>query len=164
MWNNAKDKLSGVTAEQVRELFDYDPEEGRLRWKVARQKINKGDVAGYKSKSDGYWYVGFDYHEFLAHRIIWLWVTGEWPKCQIDHWDRNRSNNKWVNLREATNSQNGRNSSAHRNSSTGVRGIDIRRGKYRVRIHFDGEEIVIGRYMSLKVAKIARKRAEQRYW
>src|ERR1700722_9588092 len=50
MWNNAKDKFLG----RVRELFTYDDEDGYLRWRVARQKVNVGDIAGYVSTSDGY--------------------------------------------------------------------------------------------------------------
>lgn len=164
MWNNAKDIRSGVTAEEVRELFTYEPESGCLRWKVKRQKINVGDVAGYISTSDGYRYVGFNYNEFLAHRIIWLWVTGKWPACQVDHVDRNRQNNKWTNLREATNGQNARNSGPQKNSRTGIRGVDIRRGKYRVRINVDGKEIVVGRFLDLQDAINARKSAEKEYW
>ncbi len=166
MWNNAKDKRSGVTANQVRKLFTYDSDEGHLRWAVSRQKINIGDVAGYKNTSDGYWYVGFDYNEFLAHRVIWLWVTGEWPKSQIDHWDGDRVNNKWINLREATNSLNGRNKTKPQsnNKSTGIRGIDIRRRKYRVRINIDGKEIVVGRFLTLEEAKVARIEAERQYF
>ena len=164
MWNNAKDKHLGITAETVRELFDYNPHDGHLRWRVARQKIIKGAIAGYVSTSDGYRYVCFDYNELLAHRIIWFWVTGEWPKCQIDHENRIRDDNRWTNLREATNGQNSRNSSGRRNSTTGIRGIDVRRGKYRVRINVDGREIVIGRFVKLRDAERARHMAERVYW
>ena len=162
MWNNAKDKYKGITAERAREVFDYNKLDGHLRWKVSRQKINKGDIAGYVSTSDGYRYVCFDYHELLAHRVIWLWVTGEWPKCQIDHFDRNRANNVWTNLRESTNSQNMWNAGAQSNNrSTGHRGVDIRRGKYRVRIHVNGKEIVVGIYRTLDKAIAARAEAER---
>lgn len=164
MWNNAKDKSYGVTADQVRELFDYNQNDGHLRWKVARQKINKGGIAGSVSTSDGYRYVCFDGRDYLAHRIIWLWVTGEWPACQIDHYDRIRSNNKWTNLREATNSKNMRNTGPQSNNSTGVRGVDIRRGKYRTRIHVDGKEVVVGRFLTIEEAKIARASAEKLFW
>src|SRR6516162_3957825 len=120
MWNNAKDKTSDITFERVRELFDYNPKDGQLRWKVERQKVVKGGVAGYISKSDGYRYIGIDRHELLAHRLIWLWGTGDWPKCQIDHINRKRADNRWVNLREADNSQQMRNANAQSNNhSTG---------------------------------------------
>lgn len=165
MWDNAKDKKLGITVDQVRALFDYSKKDGQLRWKVSRQKIRKGAIAGYISSSDGYRYICFDYHDFLAHRLIWLWMTGSWPKCQIDHYDRDRSNNRWTNLREATNSQNNRNGLAQKNNkSTGVRGVDIRRGKYRVRIFVDRKELVVGRFQTLDEAKAARREAEQKYF
>ena len=165
MWNNAKDKYRGIKVERIRELFDYNPLDGHLRWKVPRQKVNKGDVAGYVSSSDGYRYVCFDYNELLAHRIIWVLVTGDWPRCQIDHVDRNRANNVWANLREATNSQNTRNAGVQRNNkSTNYRGIDIYRGKYRVRIRANGKDILVGKFTSLQEAKAARVEAEKKYW
>lgn len=163
MWNNAKDKDLGIAGERVRELFDYDDDDGFLRWKIERQKVVKGKIAGYVSKSDGYHYVGFDYHELLAHRVIWLWKTGSWPTCQIDHEDRIRSNNKWKNLRQATNGQNGRNS-ARINKATGIRGIDIRGKKYRVRIHISGREVVVGRFISLEEAIKARQIASKEHY
>lgn len=166
MWDNAKDKYLGITVDEVRELFEYDLTDGHLRWKASRQKVNKGQIAGYVSKSDGYRYVCFNGHDFLAHRLIWFIVTGQWPKCQIDHFDRDRSNNRWTNLREATNSQGGMNKATAQknNKSTGVRGVDIRRGKYRVRIHVDGVEIVIGRFLTIEEAKAARQEAEEKYF
>lgn len=166
MWDNAKDKHKGIAVDEVRRIFDYNPEDGHLRWKISRQKINKGAIAGYVNTSDGYRYVCFDGHDLLAHRLIWLIVTGEWPKCQIDHHNRKRSDNRWVNLREAINSQGGMNKSRfhQNNKSTGLRGIDIRRGRYRVRIHVDGQEIVVGRFLLLSEAQKARKEAEKKYW
>jgi hypothetical protein len=47
---------------------------------------------------------------FQAHRLAWIYMTGEWPEEQIDHINRMRSDNRFCNLREATASQNVRNS------------------------------------------------------
>lgn len=45
----------------------------------------------------------------LLHRAAWLIVTGSWPNHGVDHRDGDRSNNKWANLRPATQSQNRQN-------------------------------------------------------
>jgi hypothetical protein len=165
VWDNAKDKYSAVTSDYVRKIFTYDTSDGYLRWKISKQRIIKGNIAGYVNKSDGYRYIGIDHCEFLASRIVWLWMTGEWPRCQIDHIDGIRDNNKWSNLREATNSQNNMNRrSLAKNNTTGVKGVDIRRGKYRVRITVDSREIVVGRFVSLERAKAARRFAEMEYF
>lgn len=40
-----------VTQERLKELFDYDAHTGNLIWKVRRQRIKVGDVAGYTKES-----------------------------------------------------------------------------------------------------------------
>lgn len=164
-WDNAKDKNLGDLSGRVRELFDYNPNDGHLRWKVARQKINKGDIAGYVSTSDGYRYVCFDYNELSAHRIVWLLMTGDWPKCQIDHKNKIRDDNRWNNLREATNRKNSYNKDVQKNNKLGVKGIsyDERRRKYRVRIRIGAKDYTIGRYDTLEEAIEWRKLAEQEF-
>jgi len=42
----------------------------------------------------------------LAHRVIFLWMTGRWPEGVIDHIDGNRLNNKWENLRDVSQTTN----------------------------------------------------------
>ncbi|SRR5258706_2477554 len=165
-WNKAKDKDLGDLSGRVRELFDYNPNDGHLRWKVTRQKVVKGNVAGYVSKSDGYRYVCFDYNELLAHRIIWLLMTGDWPKCQIDHKNGIRDDNRWPNLREATNSQNNLNKNLQKNNKLGVKGIwyDEKRKQYRVKITIKGYTYTIGRYNTLEEAIEWRKLAEAEFY
>src|SRR5215475_3424029 len=166
MWDQAKDKNLGDLSKRVRELFDYNPDDGHLRWKVARQRVNKGDRAGYINRSDGYRYVCFDYNELLVHRVIWLLMTGKWPKSQIDHKNGIRDDNRWNNLREANNSQNNRNRSSQRNNKLGVKGVnyDPVRKLYRARITIHGKSYTIGRYKTFEEAIEIRKLAEEEFY
>lgn len=50
----------------------------------------------------------------MAHRLAWLYIYGEWPIDQLDHINRNTSDNRIENLREATQSQNNANRSANK--------------------------------------------------
>jgi HNH endonuclease len=103
----SKHNESLLTAEYLRSQFDYDPCTGIFRWSVSNSnKIKVGDVAGNLNPANGYRYINTTINgkhcRFLAHRLAWLYVHGVWPKEQIDHIDRDNSNNRISNLREAT--------------------------------------------------------------
>ena len=57
---------------------------------------------------------------YKAHRVIWLWMTGEWPKEQVDHINHDRTDNRWCNLREASRLENYRNQSQYKNNKSGL--------------------------------------------
>lgn len=82
----------------------YDPETGLLTHRIGRKNWI-GKVAGY-AKHDGYIGVNISGKLHQAHRLIWLYVHGQWPCKYLDHINGNRSDNRIANLREATNSQN----------------------------------------------------------
>src|SRR5208282_6243284 len=80
--------------------------------------------------SHGYIRVMLNNTIYAAHRLIWFYMTKRWPKHQIDHRDRDRANNRWDNLRQATNTQNRYNTvSWSRHSVKGVRFIFGRKTK-----------------------------------
>jgi hypothetical protein len=81
---------SRITQAIVRDILDYDPETGDLIWRVRDGKYfasaryhdlwNKrypGTRAlRSKDKFKGYRYGTIFSQTYLAHRIIWLWMTG----------------------------------------------------------------------------------------
>jgi hypothetical protein len=107
-----------LTQAYLKSVLNYDPETGIFTWAerpVTHQRMkiwNKrfaGKIAGGKNKK-GYIEIGLLGRLFKAHRLAWLYMTGEWPKGQGDHENRNRSDNRWGNLRDATHGQNRANS------------------------------------------------------
>lgn len=140
-----------LTAEYVRQILDYDPETGRLRWKYridttpTWNKRFSGRSAGWLGK-DGYLRVLINNKGYLQHRLAWLIMTGSWPEVIIDHQDLNRSNNKWENLRLANHAQNKSNSDANANNHSNLKGVSFHRatGKWRARIGHAGESKFLG--------------------
>jgi hypothetical protein len=85
--------------ETLQERFEYEPDTGLLRFKVGpNRRYKAGDIAG-TTQDNGYVVVTLAKRPLLVHRVAWKLMTGEEPPVAIDHKDRNRSNNRWSNLR-----------------------------------------------------------------
>src|SRR5262249_3674854 len=97
---------SSLTYARLREVLDYDPETGVFRWRVCRGPRASGSMAGCPN-SDHRIYIKIDGQNYLASPLAYLWMTGTLPDDQqVDHINRDPSDNRWINLRLATHSQN----------------------------------------------------------
>ena len=96
-----------------------------LIWKIDKgPRAKKGSKAGCLNKITGYYYVRVNDKLYLAHRLIWFLVKGEDPgSSQIDHKDRNRSNNKISNLRKASQTEQNQNQAKKSNNKCGLKGV-----------------------------------------
>jgi hypothetical protein len=91
-----------ITYEKLKSLLTYDPNTGIFIYNYRHGAwALKGSEAGRCDK-DGYLIITINKKAYSAHRLAWLYMTGEHPKEFIDHKDGNKSNNKFENLREAT--------------------------------------------------------------
>ena len=125
----------------IRKTFDYNPETGELRWAVRLStRIRVGNLAGTLD-DQGRIKIGIRGKDYFAHRIIWVWMTGFWPKKEVDHRNEVKSDNWWKNLREATPSQNHRNRGKQRNNTTGYKGVafDKKRGCFIAGVKLNGK-------------------------
>lgn len=136
------------------ELFSYDPLNGHLYWKERHSiRVNTSRPAGGLRRT-GYRAVSIAYKRYLHHRLVWAWITGRDPAgLQIDHIDRNRSNDRSWNLRLATNKQNGFNKVIRRNTS-GHRGVHwyAARSKWQAYINAENKRVHLGYFTSLEDA------------
>jgi len=135
-----------LTAERLRSLLDYDPETGVFTRRVPLTGWKVGSVAGHICP-DGYVRIGIDYVSYLSHRLAWYWVTGSWPLGVIDHFNGNKSDNRFANLRDVTLSVNQQNTrKASKNSSSGFLGVNFLKGRWVSRITVNGRYVHIGRF------------------
>jgi len=123
-------------------LYHYDPATGLLTWEVNSTKdfSQIGKQAG-SLDVHGYRQVKFLGKMCKGHRLIWLYMTGEWPAKQIDHKDGVRSNNRWGNLRLATGHQNNQNQHNPRTDNTsGFLGVSYNKNakKFSAKIGVNG--------------------------
>ena len=145
------------------ELLVYNPSNGFFTWKQDQGRIRLGATAGSLRK-DGYLQIMLNHKLYLAHRLAWFYITQEWPTEQIDHVNKNRSDNRLCNLRLATNKQNGENLPMLCTNVSGHRGVswDTSRKKWKAQIKHHGRNIFLGRFESLtdaaEAARVARSR------
>ena len=151
------EKVSAITQDQVRHAFDYNPETGILRWKNSLSaRASNGSVAGRPDK-DGYLMVGLFTLTLKVHRVIFLYMTGSFPKYEVDHINNDPSDNRWSNLRESTRRQNCRNTSLGQRNSSGVKGVSWRSkySNWRAFIVYEGVFIHLGVFEDLREAESA---------
>jgi|ERR1700761_2354299 len=102
-------------ADRLRAKFSYDPTDGWLRRRTSYGKrCPAGAKVGYQSKIKHaeYWLVHFEGQNYLAHRLIWLYVHSEFPKDQLDHINRIKTDNRLSNLRACSGYENTLNQAA----------------------------------------------------
>ena len=159
---------ANLTAALLRERFHYNPTTGVFTRLVRTSNFCKLGPAGMATKR-GNVAICVGGKKRAAHRLAWLYMTGEWPKHEIDHIDGNPLNNCFANLREATGAQNKQNQHRpHIDNVSGFLGV-FRHGKnragqirWRARIQLDGKSIHIGLFDSPEAAHAAYLDAKRR--
>ena len=166
------------TPEQLRELLTYDPDTGKLYWKeravdffadgnvgrdIVCERWNKrySGKEAFTATNKGGYKVGSIFDSLLrAHRVAWAIYYGEWPKDQVDHINGDRSDNRIVNLRNASNTENQWNSRA-RGGYSKHKGVtwDKNRGLWMAKISVNGKCINLGRFPTEESAHAAYKKA-----
>lgn len=143
---------------KLEDAFKYS--KGKLYWKYSpKYDVFVGAEAG-SLRSDGYWEICLENIRYLRHRVIYYLHTGEWPKL-IDHKDRDINNDKFENLRAASRSLNGHNSTV----STGVvpyRGVSLNNyGNFVTYIKINRKRKYLGTFKSAEEASQVYETARQ---
>lgn len=158
----------------ISELLRCDPETGKLYWNHRGQKYFS-DIGSFKKWNTRYagnecfkfknelgYMTGKIFNvNYKAHRIIWVIENGRWPECEIDHINGIRDDNRIVNLRCVTKSENARNSKMRTTNKSGVQGVHFNKlvGKWEAYIWDDGK-IILGYYSDKEIATKVRRDAE----
>jgi len=171
------------TIETLRNLLRYEPDTGRMFWRVRDVRFFRNGAhtaahscanwnAQYAGKQaftatdgDGYLHGSIFGKMYRAHRIIFAMVAEGWPKDQIDHEDHDRSNNRFDNLREATNQENGKNQRMPATNTSGHIGVYWvkRDSRWRAQIKTNGKSKHLGCFTAIKDAIAAREAANLKY-
>lgn len=152
---------------RLKQLLSYEPQTGVFRWKVRppHSHVQVGDRAG-SVYSNGYRYIQIDGQPYRSGRLAWLYVTGVLPDDYIDHENLNKSDDRFDNLRPATNQLNQANRGLMMTNTSGHKGVrwEASRGRWRAAITIDGKAKNLGRFFKLEEAKAAYEAAAVAAW
>lgn len=152
-----------ITQSELQSMLDYNSNTGIFTWKIKTKKIKIGQEAGYKS-TNGYLIIRINYHNYLAHRLVWLYVYGNFPSI-LDHINGIKNDNRLCNLRLCTRSQNQYNHKNYSTNTSGVKGVswNNRMQKWKVAIRTEIGRIHLGYFKSLDDAKCIIIEARNKY-
>lgn len=153
-----------LTQELIKQFVHYNPDTGVL---VRTHALNRAHQIVPKhhiptaTNIQGYLQLRMFKTPRLVHRLAWLYMRGSVPK-EIDHINGDRRDNRWVNLREVTSSENKRNMGVSVTNKSGVPGVFFypRYQKWEVTITRENQHHYLGRFESFDEVVEVRRSAE----
>ena len=146
---------STLTKEILHDLFEY--KDGNLIRKKTNTLCGSVDNNGYLISS----VLG---KRQKNHRLIFMMHYGYMPKI-VDHIDRNTSNNKIENLRDACTSLNCLNSNGNKRNTSGFKNVDFLKSKrkWRVLLQVKKTSYFFGYFDDLELAGLVATEAKDKY-
>jgi len=174
--------------QKLQSLIDYNPETGSMVWKPRNPEYFRTYrgyaiwTAKYCGKEVGCSYTmksgytcrvfslqghGSGSSRMFCHRAAWAIMTGRQPPKKIDHINQDATDNRWVNLRDGTNSINERNMFMRRDNTSGVPGVSWSKlhRKWETHVGHKGKKISLGLFEDISEAEkaVRKKRGELGY-
>ena len=138
--------MKELTQKELKSFLRYVAHTGKLYWLVKPSKrVNIGDEAG-GLQPDGYVTIKVNGGRHQAHRLVWLYVNGEFPNDFIDHINGIKNDNRIVNLRDVTHAENLKNQTISKRNTSGVNGVSWhdKNSVWQVHVGVNNKRIHIG--------------------
>jgi hypothetical protein len=175
-------KYASITQEYLKSILDYNPDTGIFVWRErlvehfkngkqtkehncnAWNAKNAGKQTGSQNKN-GYLLIWVNYKVYPAHILAYIYMTGKQPDKKIDHKNGNKKDNRWINLRLATDFQNAANSKISKANTSGYKGVTFnkQKNKYAAQIKINYKTIYLGYYKTPEEAHAAYCAAATKY-
>lgn len=136
-----------IGSDALRTLLEYDAVTGIFTWRVSRGRNKVGTVAG-SLNSSGYLQIRIYGYKYYAHRLAWLYTYKTWPVSDLDHINKIKIDNRIINLREVTRSENQQNRVIPVTNKSGFRGVYWHKsvGKWCASIKLNNKNYHLGYY------------------
>lgn len=159
-----------ITQEELKSKLNYNCETGLFTWKQSSSnRIKIGGIAGntWFNKHNGKIYKRIFVKDklYYSHRLAWFYVYGAWPEQEIDHVNGNGEDNRLINLRCVSSSENKKNMKIKSSNNSGVSGISFHKkaNKWMCRITVNKKTIYIGLFEDINDATLAIKKYREIY-
>lgn len=150
--------------QRLREVLRYDRDTGVFTWIDAAKVRSAGrEQAGGLLKC-GHIQIVIDCVPYKAHRLAWLWVTGQEPVHEIDHRNGRHADNRFSNLRDVRHRKNMENRRcANAGNPVGLLGVSKgKRARFRAQIKVAGKQVWLGAFDDPELAHQAYVQAKRR--
>lgn len=155
---------ANLTAARLRELLHYDADAGVFTRLVQRGGLGRPGSRPNTLSNYGYPLIGVDGVLYLAHRLAWLYVRGEWPVGYLDHINGVKTDYRICNLRDATQHVNMQNlRKPTRLNRSGYLGVCRNHNRFRATIKIDGKQKFLGNFDSAEEAHAAYLEAKRKH-
>lgn len=163
---------------EINNIIDYSPDTGLFFWKARNSsgfvdgrwsaerraahwnKKYAGSEALTSDNGSGYKQGFISGQKVYAHRVAFLLMTGTIPLV-VDHINRDKSDNRWINLRDVSQSLNMKNTGIRADNSSGVVGVSMAKGgRWQAYINIDMKRVHLGTFKDKADAIRVRRKAE----
>lgn len=144
-----------VAISDLRSRIMVNSDTGEIFW------VSTGRPAGSR-RPDGYIRLNVSGATVMAHRAIWAWVNGAWPRLFLDHIDGNRQNNSISNLREVTEAESQKNLGVYKTNKSGFPGVywSKANSRWMATVQINRRRVYVGCFVSAHEAFEARLKAQ----
>lgn len=165
-YRSPEKKADRLTDEEIKSSFEYDHESGLVFMIICGERVHREKLSVMSNGTNTqYMMVYFKSNSFLSHRLAWFLYYGKWPENHIDHINQDGCDNRIVNLRDVSRSENLRNARRSKSNTSGVTGVFWHKvaKKWHAQIVVKGVSIYLGLFEKIEDAAEARSEAEKKY-
>jgi hypothetical protein len=146
-----------LTQAELKRQLHYNPDSGIFTRLVSNaNSVKVGDITGCKTNY-GYIVIRINNKLYRAHRLVWLYIYGEFPENGIDHINGVKDDNRLSNLREASQKQNLLNVGIRSNNKSGYKGVcfDKPSNKWKAQARLNYKDACLGLFETPELASDA---------
>ena len=146
--------------DKLQDALQYDQHTGLFYWNENSKPFQKfGHKPAGSISSNGYVYIAYKRKKYLAHRLAFFLVNGQFPDngIDVDHINGDRSDNRFVNLRLCNRADNLANSNLSKGNLP--RGVQRNGSGYMARIRRNNNVLYLGTFDTPEKASAAYKEA-----